>query len=771
MAKKRKTNRIKKDLSSQMKMFEEGGLKEEGGMVDEVSGNDVPVGSTREEVRDDIPAQLSEGEFVFPADVVRFIGLEKLMEMRQEAKAGLKRMEEMGQMGNADEATLPDDMPFSMEDLDIEEQENEEEGEVTDSNFNQGGIVTMAEGGTIPTTENTDLNKDIQNDTKEDDIINKSLQTPIPQQRTMVQQKPLNVRQQNVPMRGMVTNIPKAEDFLKRKTTEATTPYSFLDVAPTDLGSRYTGKFKSKTEEVQKSIGDVKNELDAVLSDVSDGTDSESPSGGVQSGGLDYAAVDRFSLDDDLRGVFNDFSKAQLSMFGVVTSNPFGLAISGIGTQLGPMTGGKTVQGPVYSAELGKIQAKAFHQVALDVTNKYGVKSLNSLPAAGQKELATQGRVNMDFAKDIYNASVGKPYSSFSFNEKDKKGFVDKAKDIVNAVMSIGKTQASVPTPEIAAKEKAMANLQAQIANLAQKSLQTKNNKTMLDTVNAAVEASKTSTPTVDVDELGNINQANQYGFNAYGTGIADRQGTVAGVDKFGLISYGPKHNWGKWTQTRVKSGKTQAEKDAEVEAALDAISQEAAQSAQGKAEKAFTDMSAFGDTNTSTSTSTETFGGDTGDPGDGGGPTGDPDDDDSAATDVTNSSVAGPGNVSMSTDPDVNNDSSDGGSSDSSGGSHICTATYNTGYIEKDHFRTLKKYGVMLRKTDPYMMKAYDVFGPKVASLVHTNKYVTSIAKFLTEYYKNVMLKKPLSVKQKMFKVLSVGLLRPLWRLIGRFM
>jgi hypothetical protein len=62
-----------------MEMFQDGGLKDEGGMIDEVSGNDVPSGSTREEVRDDIPAQLSEGEFVFPADVVRFLGLEKLM--------------------------------------------------------------------------------------------------------------------------------------------------------------------------------------------------------------------------------------------------------------------------------------------------------------------------------------------------------------------------------------------------------------------------------------------------------------------------------------------------------------------------------------------------------------------------------------------------------------------------------------------------------------------------------------------------------------------
>ena len=111
--------KAKGGVAQQMELFSEGGLKDEGGTVDPVSGNDVPPGSTQEEVRDDIPARLSEGEFVFPADVVRYIGLEKLMMMRQEAKAGLKRMEEMGQMGNSDEATLPDDIPFTMDDLDM----------------------------------------------------------------------------------------------------------------------------------------------------------------------------------------------------------------------------------------------------------------------------------------------------------------------------------------------------------------------------------------------------------------------------------------------------------------------------------------------------------------------------------------------------------------------------------------------------------------------------------------------------------------------------
>lgn len=125
-------------LDRQMEMFEDGGLMDEGGTVDPVSGNDVPPGSTQEEVRDDIPAQLSEGEFVFPADVVRYIGLNKLMQMRQEAKMGLKTMEDMGQMGNSEEATIPDDLPFDVSDLDMDE-------EIDDNNE-----LEMQVGGFVP---------------------------------------------------------------------------------------------------------------------------------------------------------------------------------------------------------------------------------------------------------------------------------------------------------------------------------------------------------------------------------------------------------------------------------------------------------------------------------------------------------------------------------------------------------------------------------------------------------------------------------------------
>ena len=125
------------NMKKQMEMFDEGGLEQDGGTVDPVSGNDVPVGSTQEEVRDDIPAQLSEGEFVFPADVVRFIGLNNLMQIRQEAKAGLKKMEAMGQMGNSDEATMPDDIPFTADDITVEDDDGNE-GELE---MNVGGVV------------------------------------------------------------------------------------------------------------------------------------------------------------------------------------------------------------------------------------------------------------------------------------------------------------------------------------------------------------------------------------------------------------------------------------------------------------------------------------------------------------------------------------------------------------------------------------------------------------------------------------------------------
>ena len=96
-------------MNDQMRMFEEGGIADDGMERDPVSGNEVPSGSLAKEVRDDIPAQLSEGEYVVPADVVRYFGVRVFEEMRNEAKMGLQGMERDGRIGG--EPIMPEAMP------------------------------------------------------------------------------------------------------------------------------------------------------------------------------------------------------------------------------------------------------------------------------------------------------------------------------------------------------------------------------------------------------------------------------------------------------------------------------------------------------------------------------------------------------------------------------------------------------------------------------------------------------------------------------------
>jgi len=112
----------KKNLEAQqLEMFGDIGMAKSPAKKDPVSGNEIPKASTAEEVRDDIPAKLSEGEFVLPADVVRYHGLEKLMNLRQQAKQGINTMDKMGQLGNSEEATMPDDLPFDINDIEMAE--------------------------------------------------------------------------------------------------------------------------------------------------------------------------------------------------------------------------------------------------------------------------------------------------------------------------------------------------------------------------------------------------------------------------------------------------------------------------------------------------------------------------------------------------------------------------------------------------------------------------------------------------------------------------
>ena len=102
----------------QMAFMSEGGLTDDGMNTDPVSGNEVPSGSMAEEVRDDIPAQLSEGEYVVPADVVRYYGVKFFEDLRDQAKIGLAEMEANGRIGGE---PVPDGGPMNTQELSPEE--------------------------------------------------------------------------------------------------------------------------------------------------------------------------------------------------------------------------------------------------------------------------------------------------------------------------------------------------------------------------------------------------------------------------------------------------------------------------------------------------------------------------------------------------------------------------------------------------------------------------------------------------------------------------
>lgn len=121
----------------------EGGIADDGMSRDPISGNEIPAGSLAKEVRDDVDAKLSEGEYVVPADVVRYFGVNYFEKLRQKAKAGLEEMDKDGRiggdpvgepMGDMDEA-LSDEEMFALNEM-------FKGGFVTSAGYQEGGSVT-----------------------------------------------------------------------------------------------------------------------------------------------------------------------------------------------------------------------------------------------------------------------------------------------------------------------------------------------------------------------------------------------------------------------------------------------------------------------------------------------------------------------------------------------------------------------------------------------------------------------------------------------------
>ena len=635
-------------------MFEEGGLMDEGGTVDPVSGNDVPPGSTQEEVRDDIPAQLSEGEFVFPADVVRYFGLEKLMEMRQEAKAGLARMEAMGQMGNSEEATLPDDIPFSIEDLDMEDEDEYN----TPQEFAYGGIVQMP--GTNYTT------------------------TPNP---------------------GPTTGFrPYVAPSIPGYTPQ-----------PIQAGPQYQGiqlpgtKFTGATEK------------------------TNIPTFG-QTVGTNPGQYDEF--------------RTYVNSSGQTLRIPFKN-----GQPLYPIPQGYTLQ------------------------KEDAVKVESTVPTT---------TVGQDKDREGDGTGYDDPTSGVS------SGVVGKSSAYDKATKSLGITQLGILSPTMniidAVLGNVSSNTKATMGNLARTTAMDTLDITSLDQATPSQLDAIAHAMTSAVNLSTNVKDSTPAEVSKAAATIS---GSLIGAYKDGTLSLEQLENianveldptTGAWTDQKAVNDYVDAvlsQEMKDIELGLIGTSKEKGITAAEKSARQSAEIAAEIDAGT--------YGLDENDPEDRGGPPGGTPGSGAPGTGTPGSGGLGPGggggtvssggtvgsapgmgNMGEDTSGEAPGDSNDGGGMGGTpGGTYICTASYANGIIPRDHFTSLKKYGILLRRNDPYLMKAYDWFGPKLAAKVKDTGWTAALADLATAYYK-ARYTNTLSAKQKIYDKVTQTFVWPTLRLMG---
>jgi len=123
---------------------------------DPVSGNDIPLGATAENVRDDIPANLSEGEIVVPTDVVNYHGVKLFEDLRAEAKMGYAQMAQDGRIGG-EPMDMNDDMGMDIElsELDLEVMDDEAPVEMNRGGTSMKDYKDVAKNRDIKTPKRT----------------------------------------------------------------------------------------------------------------------------------------------------------------------------------------------------------------------------------------------------------------------------------------------------------------------------------------------------------------------------------------------------------------------------------------------------------------------------------------------------------------------------------------------------------------------------------------------------------------------------------------
>jgi hypothetical protein len=122
------------------RLMQEGGMADDGMNREPVTGNEIPPGSLASEVRDDIDVKLSEGEYVIPADVLRYYGVRFFEDLRAQAKQGMMEMEADGRIGGT--PVNAQGVPMESQDEELTPEEEQMLNEVLGgSGMAYGGMV------------------------------------------------------------------------------------------------------------------------------------------------------------------------------------------------------------------------------------------------------------------------------------------------------------------------------------------------------------------------------------------------------------------------------------------------------------------------------------------------------------------------------------------------------------------------------------------------------------------------------------------------------
>ena len=261
-------------VSDQMEM-----ALSESGRQDPVSGNDVPMGSLPEEVRDDVPAMLSEGEYVVPADVLRFYGLKFFEDLRETAKMEIARMADEGRIGGepiagpgpaAPTPDQPNGLDLSPEEMQqLESVLQASEGGAV--GFNVGGLgqsMEQAQKSGLPAKESS-MNVPADTDMLIDRIMGAVQKNPELQQKLAA--KGVGFMKggvvQGYAHGGDHTNVPDDEDEMlyrmqQQQLNEAFNPYAWL--TPGTQGGHGSSSFQDAETIVEEAapIGPVKKKVE-----------------------------------------------------------------------------------------------------------------------------------------------------------------------------------------------------------------------------------------------------------------------------------------------------------------------------------------------------------------------------------------------------------------------------------------------------------------------------------------------------------------------------